>query len=173
MTCPKIWRPEAEREPGRPACARKVEYQSVVKEVKSMKKGGLLNPDLNYTLATLGHTDGLCICDAGLPIPEEVNRIDLTLVRGVPGFLETLEAILPELEVEEAILAEEIKEASAGLHAEIRKLLGDIPVKYLPHSQFKQRVFEVKGVVRTAEFTPYANIILVSGVKSLFAPEDK
>lgn len=135
-----------------------------------MKKGGLLNPELNYTLATLGHTDGLCICDAGLPIPDEANRIDLTLVRGVPGFVETMEAILPELEVEEAILAEEIKQASPGLHAELQKLLGDIPVRYLPHAKFKELVFETKGVVRTAEFTPYANIILISGVKGLFEP---
>ncbi len=133
-----------------------------------MKKRGLLNPELNYTLSALGHMDGLCICDAGLPIPEEVNRIDLALVRGVPGFVETLEAILSEMEVEKAILAEEIKEASAGLHAEIRERLGDIPVEYLSHAQFKERVFETRGVVRTGEFTPYANIILISGVKKLF-----
>ncbi len=33
-----------------------------------MKKAGLLNPDLSKTIASLGHTDTLCIADAGLPI---------------------------------------------------------------------------------------------------------
>lgn len=34
-----------------------------------MKKTGILNAQLSHLIATLGHTDFLTICDAGLPIP--------------------------------------------------------------------------------------------------------
>ncbi len=51
-----------------------------------MKKSTLLNSELSYLVATLGHTDEITICDAGLPIPDEVTRIDLALTHGVPSF---------------------------------------------------------------------------------------
>lgn len=51
-----------------------------------MKKTGLLNPDLNYAIARLGHTDTWAVADCGLPIPEHVDVIDLSLVFGVPSF---------------------------------------------------------------------------------------
>lgn len=52
----------------------------------TMKKSTLLNSELSYLVATLGHTDEITICDAGLPIPDEVTRIDLALTHGVPSF---------------------------------------------------------------------------------------
>ncbi|WP_043886497.1 RbsD/FucU domain-containing protein, partial [Vibrio sp. 16] len=44
-----------------------------------MKKSTLINAELSYLVATLGHTDEITICDAGLPIPDDVQRIDLAL----------------------------------------------------------------------------------------------
>ena len=38
-----------------------------------MKKGLLLNAPLNAVIAECGHTDQICLCDAGLPIPAEVT----------------------------------------------------------------------------------------------------
>lgn len=40
-----------------------------------MKKTILLQSDLSYIIATLGHLDMLVIADAGLPIPAETVRI--------------------------------------------------------------------------------------------------
>ena len=42
-----------------------------------MKKNGILNPQLNRVISEMGHRDMLIIADAGLPIPKEVERIDL------------------------------------------------------------------------------------------------
>ena len=75
-----------------------------------MKKTTILNAQLSHAIATLGHTDMVTICDAGLPIPEFVGRIDLALTQGIPRFLDTLYATTSEMFVERAILAEEIKQ---------------------------------------------------------------
>jgi len=104
------------------------------------------------------------ICDAGLPSPEEVTRIDLALKQGVPNFLDTLEVILKEMQVESAILATEIKENNPEIEQGIINLFGDIPIKYVAHENFKEETGSAKAIVRTGEFSPYANIILLAGV---------
>lgn len=65
-----------------------------------MKKSTLINSEISYLVATLGHTDEITICDAGLPIPDHVQRIDLALTHGVPGFLDTVRVILSESQIE-------------------------------------------------------------------------
>ena len=44
-----------------------------------MKKRGILNAQLSYLLAALGHKDLFMIGDAGMPIPEGVEVVDLVL----------------------------------------------------------------------------------------------
>ncbi|MBN2049995.1 MAG: D-ribose pyranase [Spirochaetales bacterium] len=129
-----------------------------------MKKTGLLNDRISLLVAEMGHLESLMICDAGMPIPRECNRIDLALTKGVPGFMETLETILQELEVEKVVLAEEIKEHNEELHEQLKKRFAHIPLIYIPHGQMKTSMKETKGVIRTGECSPYANILLISGV---------
>jgi len=128
-----------------------------------MKKGGILNKKLCEVIASLGHTDTVVICDAGLPIPDENQRVDLALEQGIPGQIQVLRALLKEITVEKAILADEIRKVSPKMHEEILKVLGDIEVEYVPHSEFKKLTEKSKAIVRTGEFTPYANVILVCG----------
>ena len=45
-----------------------------------MKKRGILNAQLSYLLAALGHKDLFMIGDAGMPIPEGVEVVDLVSV---------------------------------------------------------------------------------------------
>jgi len=112
----------------------------------------------------MGHTDSLVIADAGLPIPFRPRRIDLALVAGIPSFLDTLRAVLQELQVERAIVAQEMAEASPDLLTAVRDILGETPIDMVSHRDFKNRTMGAQVVVRTGEFTPFANIILVSGV---------
>lgn len=133
-----------------------------------MKRTGLLNPDLLAVVAELGHTDTLAVADAGLPIPREVRRIDLSLVAGEPGFLKVLAALLRELSVEEALAAEEIVTANPDIHRQLLALLGEVPLRLVPHAELKQLLPSTKGVVRTGECTPYANVVLRSGTKGIF-----
>ncbi|CAG9621190.1 D-ribose pyranase [Sutcliffiella rhizosphaerae] len=130
-----------------------------------MKRSGILNPQLNKLIAETGHTERLVVTDAGLPIPEEVNtRVDLALKEGMVPFLELLDTVLSEFSVEKVIMAEEIKEISPDMHSEILKRFRDIDVVYIPHVEFKEETTRTRGLIRSGEFTPYANVILVGGV---------
>jgi D-ribose pyranase len=135
-----------------------------------MKKSGLLHPELSHVIASLGHTDMLVIADAGLPIPEGVPRIDLAYTAGQPPFLSVLEAVLSDMEVEAATLALEMQ--SVTPKAFYKKVLGRLEglpkvkkqgVDFVSHEDFKTLTLKAKAVVRTGEFTPYANVILQSG----------
>lgn len=129
-----------------------------------MKKIGILNQPLSHAIAGLGHTDSLVVADAGLPISNGPERIDLAVTEGVPAFLEVLEAVLDEMAVQEAIIASEMEGTSPAMYRALMDVLGDIPVTAVPHEAFKARTAQAKAVVRTGEFTPYANVILVAGV---------
>ena len=133
-----------------------------------MKKAFLLNSAITETIAKMGHTDSIVIGDAGLPIPDGVKRIDLAVSEGIPGFMEVLKAVLSEQKVEKIILAEEIKTASLQMHEDIldacKSVEAHLEVEYVSHEMFKKTTEKSKAVVRTGEFTPYANVILVSGV---------
>lgn len=129
-----------------------------------MKKIGTLNQPLSEVIAGLGHQDSLVVADAGLPIAIGTQRIDLALTQGTPGFLETVKVILEEIKVERAIVAEEMLKVSPTVYEQLQSLLPGVPIETIPHEEFKQRIRLARAVVRTGEFTPYANIILVSGV---------
>jgi D-ribose pyranase len=129
-----------------------------------MKKIGILNQPLSAVIAGLGHMDTLVIADAGLPIPPETQRIDLALTEGIPTFLDTLSAVLREVQVEAVIVAEEMLDASPALFKAVKDLLGDLPIETVSHLRFKEQTRSARAVVRTGECTPYANVILVAGV---------
>ena len=129
-----------------------------------MKKTALLNTALSETISMMGHNDMLVIGDAGLPIPPGPRRIDMALTGGIPGFLETLRVILTELQVQSIIVASETAEQSPIIFQGIQALLPGIPVAFISHEELKARSASSVAMVRTGEFTPYANIILVAGV---------
>ncbi|MCD9469175.1 D-ribose pyranase [Photobacterium phosphoreum] len=137
-----------------------------------MKKTTLINAELSYLVAMLGHTDEITICDAGLPIPQHVKRIDLALTHGVPSFLDTVTVILSESQIEGVLMAAEFAEVSPTHHQALLAILDQeclttgksIQIGYLSHQEFKQRTAQSCAVVRTGEYTPYANIIFQTGV---------
>lgn len=136
-----------------------------------MKKSALLNANLSYCIATLGHFDEVTICDAGLPIPIEVERIDLALTHGVPSFIETVKVVLSEMQIAGVILAEEFQQVSPELHQQLLSLIEEeqisghnVDIRYINHEAFKAQTHHSKAVVRTGECTPYANVIFQSGV---------
>ncbi|PRR79710.1 D-ribose pyranase [Clostridium vincentii] len=129
-----------------------------------MRKTALLNSNLSSVISKMGHTDMLAIGDCGLPIPNESERIDLALIKGIPTFIDTLKVTLLELEIEEVMLAKETKEVSPELYKEIKDIVGEEKITFITHEELKSNLMKCKAVVRTGEQTPYANIILKSGV---------
>ncbi|MEN5180639.1 D-ribose pyranase [Comamonas testosteroni] len=137
-----------------------------------MKRSPLLNIELSQVIAGMGHGDVLVIGDAGLPVPPGVRRIDLAVCQGVPTVKQVLAAVLSELQVERAVVASECLSANDGNCAS-----GALPDWYasqgdrlpaapqsISHEDFKALTARAVAVVRTGEFTPYANVALVSGV---------
>ena len=129
-----------------------------------MKKTGLLNSDVSTAIAQMGHLDTLVVADAGLPVPAGTWRIDLALRPGVPGFLDVVDAILSELHIERAIVAAELPQVSPQLWDALQGRLGGAAIEQVPHDEFKRRSAGARAIVRSGECTPYANVILVSGV---------
>lgn len=130
-----------------------------------MKKSGILNPHINTLLSALGHTDMIQVVDAGYPIPQGVPRIDITLVKNTPRFIETVRAVSREIVVEKIIIASEMEAHNAEMYGKLLQLFPEnMDVEKIPHEQFKQRGQGAKGVIRTGEFSPYCNIILIAGV---------
>lgn len=133
--------------------------------MSTLKKNGILNSEISKVLADLGHTDQITIGDCGLPIPTDVKKIDLALKQGVPLFIDVLEEVLLDIEVEKIILAEEIKENNSVVLEQINALFPNgIDIEYVSHENFKKQTHESKAVIRTGEVTPFANIILQSNV---------
>jgi D-ribose pyranase len=129
-----------------------------------MKKGGILNPAICSLLAELGHQDELLIVDASFPLPPDSHVIDLTLTPGIPRFLDVFKAVLDELVIEAITIASEMSEYSPKLYNEVIKLVGDTAdVDEVPHHEFREQAEGVKGVIRSAEFTPYANVRILCG----------
>lgn len=129
-----------------------------------MKKDRVINPDIVAEIAALGHTEYFCIADCGLPIPEGVAVVDVSVTAMVPSFLQVLKSVETELVVESYILAEEIVEMNPGTLKEVKSLMGDKPVQMVSHEEFKKLTADAKCIVRTGETSSYANIILVGGV---------
>ncbi len=137
-----------------------------------MKKALLLNSQISSVISLLGHGDSICVGDAGLPIPNAVERIDLAVRAGIPSFLDTLSAVSSEVFVEGAVIASELETQQPGFHAQVidfikqleREQGNSIGIESVSHNEFKALTKDCKAVVRTGEFTPYANVILYSGV---------
>ena len=145
-----------------------------------MKTHGILHNKLASLVARLGHGDMLVITDRGFPFPRHqyTECIDVSVGRNLPGFIDVVNVILKELEIEKVIIANETKTISPHIYEELKGIVSkrknkgnNIVEENIPHVNFKHLVLngalegkEVKGFIKTGEFTPYANIILVSGV---------
>ena len=126
-----------------------------------MKREGIINARLAGSLARLGHTDQVVVCDAGLPIPPGPEVVDLAFRFGVPRFETVLSGLLEELVIESATAAEEVESNARSYEL----LEGRLPALGLvPHEELKRMVTGAKIVVRTGEATPYSNVILRCGV---------
>jgi len=130
-----------------------------------MKKDGLLHAELSRLVAALGHHDLLVIGDAGLPVPDGVPVVDLALCPGVPGFLQTLETVLGELVVQEGVIDVEMASVSPAMRAAFDAVWpAGLPLREVPHLELLEITAGAAAIVRTGEFTPYANVVLVAGV---------
>ncbi|MFW6122086.1 MAG: D-ribose pyranase [Petrotogales bacterium] len=145
-----------------------------------MKTKGILHNELAKAIAKVGHGDMIVIADRGFPFPRHdmTKCIDVSVGRGIPCVVDVLKTVLEELEIEKIIIADETKTVSPEIYKKFKEVIdplknkgNDIVEENIPHPEFKDMVLngslerkEMKVFVKSGEFTPYGNIILISGV---------
>lgn len=127
---------------------------------------GTLNGQLARVISETGHTDQIVVTDAGLPIALTVERVDLAIKADLPAFLDVLDVVLDELQIEGAVLSEEIRTASPQMLDQISQRLTarGVTATFVPHTEFKAATANARAAVRSGEFTPFANVLLTAGV---------
>lgn len=129
-----------------------------------MLQGGILNPHVLSLLARVRHTNTLVLADRGFPSWPNIETVDLSLVDGVPTVLQVLAALRPNFVIEQAFMAEEFDGANTPeTRAAFAAALHGIKLGREPHRDFKRRVPQATGLIRTGDTVQYANMILVSG----------
>jgi len=126
-----------------------------------MLKTGILNPQIATLLARFRHTNTIVIADRGFPYWPLVETIDISLTDNIPTVTDVLRAILPLVAVGPVYMAEEFRTHNSPAVIEQRLTL--LPNSaWEPPPPFKLRVPRAIGLIRTADTTPYANVILES-----------
>lgn len=124
---------------------------------------GILNPALNSLLSRVRHTNLLVLADRGFPFWPSLETVDLSLVDDVPTVLQVLAAIRANFKVGQIYMAREFLAANPRrTQAAFSRACRGVPVEFEPHVEFKRRVPQAVGLVRTGDTLQYANLILVS-----------
>jgi D-ribose pyranase len=129
-----------------------------------MLKTGILNPAINSLVSRIRHTNTLVIADRGFPFWPQIETIDISLVDDIPKVLDVVQAIRYNFVVVQVFMAEEFLVANGNdVRLEFEQALSGIPLLFEPQVQFKKRVPQAIGLIRTADTIPYANLIIQSG----------
>jgi D-ribose pyranase len=92
-----------------------------------------------------------------------VETVDISLVDDIPKVLDVLRAIRLNFAAGKAFMAEEFRAANGkDTCLEFERALAGIPLVFEPHVEFKKRVPQAIGLIRTGDTTQYANLILES-----------
>ena len=124
---------------------------------------GFVNPQVLSLVARIRHTNALVIADAAFPFWPDIETVDVSLVKGVPTVLQVVEVLLANWKCGEVIMAEEFKSHNKrNSQQAFAKACRGIEITFEPHLQFKKRVPQAIGLIRTGDTTAYGNMILVS-----------
>lgn len=119
------------------------------------------HPQLASLLARFRHANAIAVLDAPFPTYPDVETVDLIVRRGLPTIPDLVDLILAEHEVSSVVMAEEFREHVDGqTQQQYLAHLGDLPVDWIPHVDFKVEVGHCLGIVHTGDPVPYSNVIL-------------
>jgi D-ribose pyranase len=125
---------------------------------------GILNPQINSLLSRVRHTNMLVIADRGFPFWPAMETVDISLVDDIPTVLQVFDAVRQNFRIAQMYMAQEfLDQNTPAVRERFAGSIAGIPIKYEPHVEFKKRVPQAVGLIRTADTIQYANMILVSG----------
>jgi D-ribose pyranase len=119
------------------------------------------HPQLASLLARFRHANAIAVLDAPFPTYPDVETVDLIVRRGLPTIPDLVDLILAEHEVSSVVMAEEFRQhVDTATQADYLSHLGELPVEWIPHVDFKAEVGRCLGIVHTGDPVPYSNVIL-------------
>lgn len=129
-----------------------------------MKRSGLLNREINRIIGSLGHGQYIIVSDAGFPVPSETECIDLSITHGYPEIPFVLSALNREIIVERVMFAADMIRYNPKLYEAISQIFADSDLDPVDHQRIIGDIArEAIAVVRTGDYNPWGNIVLVSG----------
>ncbi len=121
----------------------------------------IVHPQLADLLARFRHANAIAILDAPFPSYPDVETVELILTRGIPTIPQVLDVILAEHEVSSAVMAKEFQQAvDTSTQSDYLSHLGELPIEWIDHVDFKKLVGTCLGIVHTGDPVPYSNVIL-------------
>ncbi len=127
-----------------------------------MKRSGIINQPLSEAIAGLGHGDRFMLCDAGFPIPTNIQRIDLALCFGLPTMQQCIKAILDDTIVQGIEIASEMKKDNCEGYSFIKSTFTNQEFIEVPQTQLVEDAKSVKFIIRSGELGCYSNVIFES-----------
>jgi D-ribose pyranase len=128
-----------------------------------MLKNGILNPHVLDLIARVRHTNTLVISDWAFPFWPQIETVDISLTHDIPTVLDVLDLLTPVFKIGRIWQAQEFVASNTPEMVErFAKSFGQIPLTRESHVDFKKRVPQAIGLIRTGDSTPYGNIIIES-----------
>jgi D-ribose pyranase len=128
-----------------------------------MLKSGILNPQINSLLSRVRHTNTLVIADRGFPFWPTIETVDISLIDGIPSVLEVLKAVRQNFVIGKAWMADEfLTNNSKQVIDQFVSAFEGVDLQHEPHVEFKRRVPNALGLIRTGDTIQYANLIIES-----------
>jgi len=135
-----------------------------------MRKFGILNRKLNDALSALGHGDMCFITDAGFPLPYDAQpgtiSVDLAITQDLPDIPTILKLVNDEIIYEECYVATHQRDYNPELFKSVGEIVKRCAVEPIDHDRIMEMGKKAKVIIRTGNFNPWGNVVLVSGVKA-------
>ena len=140
-----------------------IEHRRFCRYNSTMLKTGILNPHILNLLARVRHTNNLVIADRGFPSWPQIETVDISFVDDLPTVLQVIAAVRAQCVIGKAWMAKEFLKANdIRTQASFATALKGLALTREAHVDFKNRVPNAVGLIRTGDTTPYANVILES-----------
>lgn len=124
----------------------------------------ILNVKLTAAVTGLRWGEAIVIADAGLPVPEGVETLDLSICAGKPVMEDILPLMKESLTVDRVIVASEMEKVNKEKFDYVKNLWPE-QFETMGNLEWEETILpKAKLVVLTGETSPYGNVILVGGL---------
>jgi len=133
--------------------------------INIMQKNTILNSKLAGELAKVGHTHTVLVTDAGFPIPEDANVVELGLTAGTIDVLEILKVLREHMFVEKVRFAPEVKTHYSSLYSQVQEIYTGSGAIFEPctHEDLVDKVaHEARLIIRSGSLTCWGNFALTA-----------